>query len=155
MTHFPKNSLFLMELILSILFFALTAAVCLQLFVKAHILSQETINLNHAITQAQNFAEVFLSDDGSLSCFPDYFIDQLTPDSCAYDDSNTLRSFSLFYDDNWEPSGASDHTYQITIAYTAADQPALRDVLITVSGETKLYTIPLQKYIPQEVSYEP
>ena len=57
--HSSKNSLFLMELILSILFFTLTAAVCLQLFVKAHVLSQDTINLNHAVTQAQNFAEIF------------------------------------------------------------------------------------------------
>lgn len=153
--HSSKNSLFLMELILSILFFTLTAAVCLQLFVKAHVLSQDTINLNYAVTQAQNFAEIFLSGDGSLKRFPDYFIDQLTPDSCSYDDSGTLCSFTLFYDKDWNPSGLSDHVYQVTIAYTDDDQPSLRDVMITVSDTTDFYRIPLQKYISREVSYEP
>ena len=144
-----------MELILSILFFALTAAVCLQLFVKAHLLSQDTINLNHAVTEAQNFAEVFLAGDGSLKRFPDYFIDQLTPDSCSYDDSGMLCSFTLFYDKDWNPSGLSDYTYQITIAYTQKDQPAMRDAIITVSDTEDFYRIPLQKYISREVSYEP
>lgn len=153
--HSSKNSLFLMELILSILFFALTAAVCLQLFVKAHVLSQDAIHLNHAVTEAQNFAEVFLAGDGSLKRFPDYFIDQLTPVSCSYDDSGTLCSFTLFYDKDWNPSGLSDHTYQITIAYTQKDQPAMRDAAITVSDTEDFYRIPLQKYIPREVSYEP
>lgn len=153
--HSSKNSLFLMELILSILFFALTAAVCLQLFVKAHVLSQDTINLNHAVTEAQNFAEVFLAGDGSLRRFPDYFIDQLTPDSCSYDDSGILCSFTLFYDKDWNPSGLSDCTYQITIAYTQKDQPAMRDATITVSDTEDFYRIPLQKYISREVSYEP
>ena len=153
--HSSKNSLFLMELILSILFFALTAAVCLQLFVKAHLLSQDTINLNHAVTEAQNFAEVFLAGDGSLKRFPDYFIDQLTPDSCSYDDSGMLCSFTLFYDKDWNPSGLSDYTYQITIAYTQKDQPAMRDAIITVSDTEDFYRIPLQKYISREVSYEP
>ena len=153
--HSSKNSLLLMELILSILFFALTAAVCLQLFVKAHLLSQDTINLNHAVTESQNFAEVFLAGDGSLRRFPDYFIDQLTPDSCSYDDSGMLCSFTLFYDKDWNPSGLSDHTYQITIAYTQKDQPAMRDAIITVSDTEDFYRIPLQKYISREVSYEP
>ena len=107
------------------------------------------------MTEAQNFAEVFLAGDGSLKRFPDYFIDQLTPVSCSYDDSGTLCSFTLFYDKDWNPSGLSDHTYQITIAYTQKDQPAMRDAAITVSDTADFYRIPLQKYIPREVSYEP
>ena len=37
-----RSALFLMELIFSILFFALASAVCVQLFVKAHLLSVST-----------------------------------------------------------------------------------------------------------------
>lgn len=144
-----------MELILSILFFALTAAVCLQLFAKAHVLSQDTINLNHAVTQAENFADIFLSGDGSLKQFPGCFIEQLTPDSCSYDDSQVLSAFTLFYDEDWNPSGLSGHTYQVTIAYTEDDQPSMRQAVVTISDTDVIYTIPLQKYIPQEVSYEP
>ena len=51
-----RSALFLMELIFSILFFALASAVCVQLFVKAHLLSVGTQELNHALTSAQSAA---------------------------------------------------------------------------------------------------
>ena len=63
-----KSGLFLIELILSIFFFIIAMAVCLQLFVKAHTLSQDTIAMNHAILWTQNLAELFLGNDGDFSC---------------------------------------------------------------------------------------
>lgn len=55
-----------MELIISILFFALASAVCIQLFVKAHLLGNETMEQNKAIMWCQNLAELFTECDGSL-----------------------------------------------------------------------------------------
>ena len=46
-----KSALFLMELILAILFFAAASAVCVQLFVKAHLMSQDTVDLNRAVAR--------------------------------------------------------------------------------------------------------
>ncbi len=54
-----------MELIISILFFALASAVCIQLFVKAHVLGQDTILQNKSIMWSQNLAELFVSCDGN------------------------------------------------------------------------------------------
>lgn len=54
-----KSALFLMELIIVILFFALTSAVCMQVFVKAHQLAGDTQDLNRAILFANNASEVF------------------------------------------------------------------------------------------------
>lgn len=54
-----KSALFLMELIIVIFFFALTSAVCLQVFVKAHSVSENTKDLNEAILWADNAAEIF------------------------------------------------------------------------------------------------
>ncbi len=52
-----KASLFLMELIMSILFFSLSAAVCVQLFVKSHALSQQSLKLNYAVIASESLAE--------------------------------------------------------------------------------------------------
>ena len=74
-----RSSLFLMELIIAILFFSLTGAVCIQLFVKAHLISRSTIELNHAIVQAQNLAEIWLSADAAEQPAPLYFDDDWNP----------------------------------------------------------------------------
>ena len=54
-----KSGIFLMELILSILFFSIAAAVCVKLFVTAHRLSDQSVNLNHAVSMAESIAEAF------------------------------------------------------------------------------------------------
>ena len=43
-----KSALFLMELIIVILFFALTSAVCMRVFIKAHDVAHETESANYA-----------------------------------------------------------------------------------------------------------
>ena len=48
-----------MELIIVIFFFALTSAVCLQVFVKAHDTARYTRGLNLAVLWADNVSEVF------------------------------------------------------------------------------------------------
>lgn len=54
-----KSALFLMELIIVILFFALTSAVCMRVFVKAHDVAHETESANYAALWADNAAECF------------------------------------------------------------------------------------------------
>ena len=51
------SSLFLMDLILAILFFSITSAVCVQFFVKSHILSQESKALTLAVNECSAIAE--------------------------------------------------------------------------------------------------
>ena len=44
-----KSNLFLMELMICILFFALASAVCIQMFAKAGRLSQSSVDESHAV----------------------------------------------------------------------------------------------------------
>ena len=64
-----------MELILSILFFSIAAAVCVKLFVTAHRLSDQSVNLNHAVSMAESIAEAFYGCNGNAgeleALFPD------------------------------------------------------------------------------------
>lgn len=76
-----KSGIFLMELILSILFFSIAAAVCVKLFVTAHRLSGQSVNLNHAVAMAESIAEAFYGCNGNVreleTLFPDAGMDQM------------------------------------------------------------------------------
>ena len=69
-----------MELILSILFFSIAAAVCVKLFVTAHRLSDQSVNLNHAVSMAESVAEAFYGCNGNAgeleNLFPDAGMNQ-------------------------------------------------------------------------------
>ncbi|MCR5117669.1 MAG: hypothetical protein K6A97_09205 [Lachnospiraceae bacterium] len=54
-----KTALFLMEMIVIMFFFSLTAAVCIRVFVKAHLVGRDTKELNNAVLIAENAGELF------------------------------------------------------------------------------------------------
>ena len=55
MTHRPRtSSLFLLELIFSILFFSVASAICIQIFVRAHTLSRDA----RALSACSDAAEI-------------------------------------------------------------------------------------------------
>ena len=63
-----------MELIIVIFFFALTSAVCLRVFVKAHDVAEDTEGLNYAILWADNAGECFREfgpDEGKIKSMLD------------------------------------------------------------------------------------
>ena len=62
---FESNAVFI-ELILSILFFSLAAAVCVRIFVGANQISNRSINVGNAVIAAENFAECFKGTDGDI-----------------------------------------------------------------------------------------
>lgn len=61
-----KSSLFLMELIIAILFFSVSAVICIQLFVASYSTSHKSRDLNAAVLQAQTAAEYFRSSEGNM-----------------------------------------------------------------------------------------
>ena len=48
-----------MEMRVIIFFFSLTAAVCIRVFVKAHLMGRDTKDLNNAVLYAENAGELF------------------------------------------------------------------------------------------------
>ncbi|RKM55898.1 hypothetical protein D6853_10150 [Butyrivibrio sp. X503] len=102
-----RSSLFLMELIIAVFFFSLAAAVCIRLFVSAHLTAQKTTNLSHATVWSQNFSEAFYAGKGDIAS-----IAQVYPE--AY---TTQDSVMLFFDDNWNISknAGSEVSYEAII----------------------------------------
>ncbi len=103
-----KLSLFLMELIVAIFFFSVSAAICVRLFVSAHFLAQKTENLSNASIWSQNLSEVFIGNNGNMAAISDYFpnsyISLPNPDM-----SKTTSSLILLFDKEWNiVSNSSD-----------------------------------------------
>lgn len=61
------SGLFLIELMLGIMIFAIAAAVCLKVFVTASDVSLDSAGLNRAVILAQNSAECFKAAGGDLA----------------------------------------------------------------------------------------
>ena len=55
--HNNTSSLFLLELILAVLFFSVASALCIQIFTKAHLMSQDARDLNFAVNEVSSMAE--------------------------------------------------------------------------------------------------
>ena len=68
-----KSSLFLTEMIISVLFFSIAAACCIQIFVRAHFVSQNSENLNYAQNLASGMVESMMASDGEYSEIRQYF----------------------------------------------------------------------------------
>ena len=92
-----RSSLFLLECIIAILFFILTAAVCVCLFAKSYRLSKDSEDLTMAVHISSSYMEEFRSGE----TFP----------------AQTL----IYYDENWTPCSEDDavHVFQITMSREA------------------------------------
>ena len=96
-----RLSLFLMELIIAIMFFSLSAAVCVRLFTSAHFMAEGAKNMSGATIWSQNLAEAFAGTDGNLS-----EMEKLYPGAYVSHDSDdpSMKNgyIILFFNENWE-----------------------------------------------------
>lgn len=93
-----RSGLFLMELIISILFFSLAGAVCVRLFVNSHIVSRNSVELNHALEWTQNVAEVFYGCNGN-----EEEMQKLFENICLDGKANADAAFYLLFDEEFYP----------------------------------------------------
>ena len=61
-----RSGLFAIELLIAVGIFTLCAAICVGLFVRAEVLSQDSADLDRAVTEARNAAECFKAAGGDL-----------------------------------------------------------------------------------------
>lgn len=102
MKNKSRTSLVLMELIITILLFSISSAVCVKLFVQAHIITNKTEELNHAVEKSQSFAEIFRAANGNIDSLFAIYDDAVT-DGKSY--------MQVYYDSEFiettEPANAS------------------------------------------------
>jgi hypothetical protein len=131
-----KTGLFLMELIIAILFFSLAATICIQLFVKSHMISERSIALNHSILLAQNTAEIFYATNGDPEKMASLLGCGESSGTAAITDSDNASTLTLFYTDKFDcldPAEAASAVFQQTISLYADSDPALITCHIVIS----------------------
>lgn len=131
-----KTGLFLMELIIAILFFSLAAVICIQLFVKSHMISERSIALNHSILLAQNTAEIFYATNGDPEKMASLLGCGESSGTAAIADSDNASTLTLFYTDKFDcldPAEAASAVFQQTISLYADSDPALITCHIVIS----------------------
>lgn len=101
-----RSGLFAIELLIAVGVFSLCAAICVGLFVRSEVMSQDSADLNRAVAEARSAAECFKAAGGDLE------------KTAELTGGEVLQGDALFveFDENWQklPAGAQG-TFEVTI----------------------------------------
>lgn len=145
------SSMFLMEIIIAILFFSLVSAICLRIFTASHQMGQDTNDLNMAVNQTENIAELLTyasKDPGFSSLDMTRLSESLTSEYPVIDvDDNVI---SIHYDENWNCCTAKDGTYFIKISREKDEALSVFDIDAYKAADRKkpVYSLTVSLHSP-------
>jgi len=125
-----KSSLFLLELMIVILVFAISAAVCVSLFVAGARKSAESFDASRAAQEAGNVAEAWRAAKGELSS-----VQRLCGGTL------TAEGLLLFYDEDWNPTEDSAANRRLTLAAGTEAEGLLFAEITVLRGEDALIAL--------------
>ena len=144
-----KSSLLLIEIIITVFFFALSGIGCIRLYLKAHDLAQQARQSTGAVIAAQNLAEAYICAGGNPEQAAQ-LLGEIGAGAATRKDGNN-ESLSIYYDSDWmlleSASEAAFHAVLTkTVNTSEADdgQPVLHTARIEVldSAGKMIYEIP-------------
>ena len=146
------SSLFLLELILAVLFFSVASALCIQIFTKAHLMSQDARDLNFAVNEVSSMAEQIsagtlhpdtaASSDDTAASSGDTASD---PSTQMPDDS--LQDAAAYYDSSYASCKKADAVYVLTVHYEPEDTLLKAHISMdTVADNRNIYTLDVTKH---------
>lgn len=151
-----SSSLFLMELILAILFFSIASAVCVQFFVRSHLLSRDSNALNHAANECSSVAEVLDTSETVADCIT--LLNRLYPDGTYPDDSRDGESseagISIYYDNNFLPCKADSSMYTLSLHIQHFGQMITADMKFCNKDSDELFALQTEHHIARRTGYE-
>ena len=119
--HNNTSSLFLLELILAVLFFSVASALCIQIFTKAHLMSQDARDLNFAVNEVSSMTEQM--SDG------------------------TWQDAAAYYDSSYASCKKADAVYVLTVHYEPEDTLLKAHISMdTVADNRNIYTLDVTKH---------
>jgi len=134
-----KTSLFLMELIITILLFAACGAVCVRLFVTSYVMTRDTVELNESVSIAQGFAEVMRGTDGDIDSVMEHY-----PTAIRGGDA----FFEVFYNEEFEECSYNDAAYVCDVSMGPNGAIQNMEVRIVRLRDYKdIYTLDATKYM--------
>ncbi len=140
MKNKSRTSLVLMELVITILLFSISSAVCVKLFVQAHLITNNTEELNHSMEIAQSIAEIFRGTSGNIE-----EIKAIFPKAVGND-----KSYLQIYFDNEfnETADSQDSMYVCNISLNNTDKIATIEIkIIRLKDYFEIYSVKTGKFI--------
>lgn len=102
-----RSGLFAIELLIAVGVFSLCAAICVGLFVRSEVMSQDSADLNRAVNEARSAADCFKAAGGDLE------------KTAALTGGEVLSGDTLFvaFDENWRKLPAGEQgAFELTIS---------------------------------------
>ncbi len=101
-----RSGLFAIELLIAVGVFSLCAAICVGLFVRSEVMSQDSANLNRAVAEARSAAECFKAVGGDLEKTAELTGGQISGDTTLF----------ISYDQSWHKLDAgAESAFDITL----------------------------------------
>lgn len=137
-----KSTLLLMELVMVILVFALCAAVCLGLFGASQKMTEDSDNLNHAVTVSRTAANCYKAANGDLQ--------QLVHLMGSPADFTEQAQLVVYYDKHWNPTETvyDDGFYLQITALTNPLAPLQEaDIAVCHMDQTAIFQMQVKKAV--------
>lgn len=143
--HNNTSSLFLLELILAVLFFSVASALCIQIFTKAHLMSQDARDLNFAVNEVSSMAEQISA--GTLHSDTAASSDDTASDPSTQMSDDALQDAAAYYDSSYASCEKADAVYVLTVHYEPEDTLLKAHISMdTVADNRNIYTLDVTKH---------
>lgn len=143
--HNNISSLFLLELILAILFFSVASALCIQIFTKAHLMSQDARDLNFAVNEVSSMAEQISA--GTLHSDTAASSDDTASDPSTQMPDDSLQDAAAYYDSSYASCEKADAVYVLTVHYEPEDTLLKAHISMdTIADNRNIFTLDVTKH---------
>ena len=143
--HNNTSSLFLLELILAVLFFSVASALCIQIFTKAHLMSQDARNLNFAVNEVSSMAEQISA--GTLHSDTAASSDDTASDPSTQMPDDSLQDAAAYYDSGYASCEKADAVYVLTVHYEPENTRLKAHISMdTIADNRNIYTLDVTKH---------
>lgn len=148
--HNNTSSLFLLELILAVLFFSVASALCIQIFTKAHLMSQDARDLNFAVNEVSSMAEQISA--GTLHPDTAASSDDTASDPSTQISNDAWQDDTAYYDSSYASCEKADAVYVLTIHYEPEDTLLKAHISMdTIADNRNIYTLDVTKHRQRRV----
>lgn len=131
-----------MEIMLNILFFSILIAFCLQLFFRAHSLSESTSSLHRAVSICSSLAEIYQSSTDGKEAIKQHY-----PDFEASKDA-----LLIYFDEDFVHCPQKDAAYYAKITFFEDAQKSAELCFCRSEDSRKLYMLDVSGYRPLTVT---
>ena len=143
--HNNISSLFLLELILAVLFFSVASALCIQIFTKAHLMSQDARDLNFAVNEVSSMAEQISA--GTLHSDTAASSDDTASDPSTQMPDDSLQDAAAYYDSGYASCEKADAVYVLTVHYEPENTLLKAHITMdTIADNRNIYTLDVTKH---------